>query len=334
MKLSEILTTLLREESLTTEKARQVMEHFMSGEATPVEVASILVALQAKGVSPQELAAFGMVLREHCVALEGEEDAMDSCGTGGGIPTFNLSTASAIVLAACGVKVAKHGNRGVTSKCGSADVLETLGIKVEVEAGEAKRMLNTLGITFLYAPKYHPAMRHVGPVRRELGVRSVFNLLGPMVNPAKVKRQVIGVYEPSHTTVLAEALLAMGLEKGCVVHGMDGLDEVSPCAPTQIVWIERSGIRSQVVSPEDFGLEILPFKAMAPSETLEGSAEAIQEAVSDVSSQRALALLPNVATCLVVAGVTNDFKEAANIGKEAIRDGRAVKVLESWVNWK
>jgi anthranilate phosphoribosyltransferase len=293
-----------------------------------------LVALRMKGVNAAELAGFAEVLREHAVSLShGFPRLVDTCGTGGGPPTFNISTGTAIVAAAAGAKVAKHGNRAVTSKCGSADVLEALGVRL---GGEPEQLLSTLeniGIVFLFAPNHHPAMKSVGPARKALGVRTVFNQLGPLANPAGAKRQLVGVYDPGLVRPMAEALVLLGSEHSFVVHGEGGLDEVSPCGSTMIAEVVGGEVREGVLTPQSFGLVALPNEALLPGTDAEANARILKEALTDHESLRAQALLPNAAVALLLAGVAMDLRDGAERAREAIKSGAAERTLMELVSW-
>jgi len=234
--------------SLDSAEARAAFDAVMSGEATVAQIASLLVGLRVKGETPEEVAGAAAALRNAMVHLVADrpEELVDTCGTGGGaIGTFNISTAAALLAAGAGVRVAKHGNRSFTSQCGSADVLEALGVTIEVPVAVMERALREAGIVFMFAPLMHPAMRHVGPVRRELGIPTVMNIVGPLANPASAGRQVVGVADARRVPLIAGALLALGTEHALVVHGEPGMDEVSPLGPTQVVEIRDGRIRLQ-----------------------------------------------------------------------------------------
>lgn len=332
MNLGSVLKTLLAGEDLSSDSAREVMTHFMSGQASPVEIASILTALQAKQPSSSELASFSQVMREGAVPVNVSHPTLvDTCGTGGGASSFNLSTAAAIIAAACGARVAKHGNRAVSSSCGSADVLEYLGVPVDSPPHISEALLQSVGIAFLFAPNHHPSMKHVGPVRRELGVRTVFNLLGPLANPSRARRQVIGVYDPRYVETLAGALVELGTDHSYVVHGENGLDEVNPCGLTRVALVKGRQVETLWLGPQDFGLEPAPESALKGGETIEESAQILKESISDVKSPRFLAVQPNAALVLVASGVTQDLREGAALAREAVASGSAAAKLSEWV---
>ncbi|MFQ5809748.1 MAG: anthranilate phosphoribosyltransferase, partial [Armatimonadota bacterium] len=232
----EAIAKLLDSQDLTADEARAVLDEIMSGDATDAQIGAILAALRMKGETPAEIAGFARTMREKCIAIEtSREDVIDTCGTGGdALDTFNVSTVAAIIAAAGGAAVAKHGNVSVSSQCGSADVLKALGVNIEMSPEQVGRCLDEIGIGFLFAPALHPAMKHAMGPRRELGARTVFNILGPLTNPAKARRQLLGVYAPGLTEPLAAALLELGAEAALVVHGLDGLDELSTIGETRI----------------------------------------------------------------------------------------------------
>jgi anthranilate phosphoribosyltransferase len=273
-------------------------------------------------------------MRANATRLEhGFPTLVDTCGTGGGPPTFNLSTGAAILAAAAGAKVAKHGNRAVTSKCGSADVLEALGIGLGSEPEQLLKVLENVGIAFLFAPHHHPAMRHVGPARKAIGVRTVFNQLGPLANPAGARRQLVGVYDLSLVMPMAEALALLGAEHAYVVHSEEGMDEVSPCGKTFVAVVSEGAVVQTELSPRDFGLDALTFADLEPGTDAASNAAILREALGDAESARARALLPNAAVALVLAGVAGDFPSAASAAHAAIADGRASATLEELARW-
>ena len=332
MDWTAVLDALLVPRDLDTSEARALMEHPTGGEASPARIAAALIALRAKGCTGIELAAFAEVLRARAAPFPAvARTLVDTCGTGGGAPSFNLSTAAAIIASAAGAAVAKHGNRAVTSACGSADVLEALGVRLDPSPERAADMLATIGLAFLFAPSLHPAMKAVGPTRRELGVRTVFNQLGPLVNPAGARRQIVGVYDPALLEPMADALALLGAERALVVHGRDGMDELSPCAPTGWSGVWDGERRRGEVSPADFGLEPLDPTALAPAATVEGNGALLREAISDPDSPRFAAVLPGAAAALWVAGVAPDLRAAAAAAREAVASGRAAVRLAEFV---
>ncbi|MDK3158549.1 anthranilate phosphoribosyltransferase [Kamptonema cortianum] len=284
--------------------------------------------MQTKGVTGEELAGFARGMRSHALQLDfGIENLVDTCGTGGGASTFNLSTGAAILAAACGAKVAKHGNRAVTSHCGSADVLEALGVPLESDEAQHARRLEECNLVFLFAPSHHPAVRHVAPVRKALGIRTFFNLLGPLANPAGAKRQIVGVFDKEAVEPVAQALQLLGAERAFVVHAHDGLDEVSPCAPTSYIEVRGEFINRGTWNVEDFGMSPLPGNSLEAASDIPGNAEILRDALSHFESGRSEALVPNTAVTLVLAGVADNVTSGAEMARNAIRSGLASNLL-------
>lgn len=325
-----LIEPLLSGRRLAESEAAELMAFLMDGEATPAQIGAFLALVSLNGVTGGELAGFAQALRDRAETLKHDAiGVVDTCGTGGGSPSFNLSTGAAIVAAAAGAKVAKHGNRGVTSKCGSADVLEALGVAIGGDSEVLRRQLEENGIVFLFAPSHHPAMRHVGPARRELGFRTVFNALGPLANPAGCRRQVIGVFQPYLLEPVAEALCRLGTERAIVAHGADGLDEVSPSGPTQVVRVEDGRRWAEVLEPATFGLDPVAAEHLAPGASAEENALILREALSDPQSPRSRALLPGAACALVMAGLAESFRVGADMARQAVADGKAIQKLEA-----
>lgn len=326
--MGTILEKVIRGEELAPDEAKTVMSLMVKGEATAAQAGGLLVGLRAKGVSGRELAAFAEVLRESAVRVNHNcDNAVDIVGTGGGSPSFNISSGSSFVAAAAGAKVAKHGNRAVTSACGSADVLEALGVNLYNEPDRLSEIFEACGIMFMLAPSHHPALRHIAGPRRELGVRTVFNQLGPLVNPAFVKCQLIGVYSESLCQSTAEALQMMGAKRALVVFSEDGLDEISPCAPTRYTKLWDGEVSEGTLSPADFGLEPLGAGALEPARTVDGNAAILLEALSKPESPRSKALIPSAATALWLTGVADSLKAGAEMAREAIVSGAALAKL-------
>lgn len=303
-----------------------------SGEATETQIGAALTALRIKGATATELAGFAKIMRENAVGpTHRHEDLVDTCGTGGGVPSFNISTASSFVAAAAGVRIAKHGNRGVTSAYGSADVLETLGAKIQTDWDVLTRMLELTGIGFLYAPAHHPAMRHVGKSRKDLGFRTVFNQLGPLANPAGAKRQLIGVYDPKLAFPMAEALMKLGTERALVAHGEDGLDEISPVTHTRFALLWDGELSEGILSPTGFGLKPITAAAIQPGSTAKENAALLREAVTVVDSDRCTAILSSAACAIWIAGLTPDRRSATEKAREVVASGAAREKLEEFI---
>lgn len=322
---SDLIERLRRHEDLTVEQASSAMGAIMRGEAAPAQIAGLLIGLAMKGEKPAELVGLATTMREHAVPLPGPRGPVfDTCGTGGDRSgSFNISTASAIVIAACGVKVAKHGNRSVSSLCGSADVLQALGVDVQMSPDTAARCLDESGIAFLFAPTFHPAMRHAAQARRDLGVRTAFNLLGPLTNPARPVRQIVGVPRPELTELLARTLLALGAERAWVVHGADGLDELSTTGHTKVSEVRGGAVHTFYVHPADYGLTKVGVGALTGGDA--STNRAIVEAVLDgeTGAPRDVVLL-NAGAALMVAGLVDSVHDGLKRAAEAI-DSRAAR---------
>lgn len=332
MEWREILEAIVRGRDLSSEQASEVMAALLGGEVPPSVVGAFLAAMRTKGASGAELAGFARAMRGHALRLEHSLlPLVDTCGTGGGPATFNLSTAAAFVACGAGARVAKHGNRAMASRCGSADVLEAAGVRLHPDPERLLHILETVGIVFLFAQAHHPAMRHMGPIRRELGIRTLFNQLGPLANPAGADVQLIGVYDAALMAPMAEALSLLGVRKALVVHGQDGLDEISPCGPTSFELVE-GGARSQgELHPADFGLDALEPAVLEPGGDLQESAAILREAISDAESPRCRAVIPGAAAAIWLAGLAGDFREAARMAVESVRSGAALVKLERLV---
>ncbi|HEX7336901.1 MAG TPA: anthranilate phosphoribosyltransferase [Gemmatimonadales bacterium] len=302
----------------------------MRGDATPVQTAALLMGLRAKGESADEVAGAAIALRQAMVRLETESPDLlvDTCGTGGGqVGTLNISTAAAFVVAGAGVPVAKHGNRSYTSRSGSADVLEALGIDISLPPDAAAGVLRSAGLTFLFAPTYHPAMRHVGPVRKELGVATIMNLLGPLANPAGVTRQVIGVSDPARGKLVAETLAALGARHALVVHAVVGMDEISPAGVTTVWEIRDRRLKSWEMQPASYGLQCEDLTGLAGGEPAE-NAERIEGLLSGGGPVVVrCAVLLNAAAALYVAGRGWSLEESVERGRAALEQGAAAGVL-------
>jgi len=330
--IGEAIKALVDGRDLSSSEIEGAMDAILSGEATPAQIAAFVVGLRIKGESSDEIAAAARSLRKHCESIHPKVNGplLDTCGTGGdGLHTFNISTASAIVAAACGITVAKHGNRAVSSRAGSADVLEALGVCIDLPAGAVQRCIEEVGIGFLFAPSHHAAMRHAAPIRRELGIRTLFNLLGPLANPASATHQVVGVFDPARVEQLAAALGTLGLDAAWVVHGSGGLDEVSPSGPTRVAELRDGGVRTFEVSPADFGLDPVPLEALRGGDA-EENAEIIRRVLSGEPGPARVAVVLNAAAALCVTGVSADPKAGAVRAAEAIDSGMAEQTLARW----
>lgn len=327
------LGAVIDSKSLPEETAYEAMGFVMDGQATPAQLAGFLVALRMKGETVEELTGFARAMRERCALIAPHVSGRltDTCGTGGApIKTFNVSTLSAFVAAGGGVPIAKHGNRAVTSRSGSADVLEALGANLALEPDRVKRVIESVGVGFLFAPNFHPAMKHaIGP-RRELGVRTVFNVLGPLTNPAGARSQVLGVYHPSLVTKLTPVLKNLGVKDAMVVHGEGGLDEISPFGPTRVGRVRDGEVSYITVNPEEFG-----FKRVSPEDVRGGdpkeSAAVFLRVLRGEAGPHADTVVMNAAAAAVVGGKAKDMKEGIVVARASIQEGRALEKLQKFV---
>lgn len=335
--MSAPLTTatqqLLTGQPMERSLARAVVTQIFSGEASPVQVASFLTALRMKGESAPEIAGMAEGMRAHAVPVPGTwADLLDTCGTGGDRSgTFNLSTTVAFVAASLGLKIAKHGNRSASSLCGSADVLEALGADIALSPERAARLLDAHDLTFLFAPTYHPAMRHVAQIRRELGFPTVFNLLGPLCNPLRPQRQVLGVYKPELVDLMALALKALGVRRALVVHGHGGLDELSLSGPSQVAELLADGtLRRYLLDPAAYGLTLAPNQALAGGDAATNAALIRGILAGEIRGPRREAVIWNSAAALMVGGVAADLEEGIRLAARALDSGAALRKLESF----
>ena len=333
--LRESLSRIIEGQSLDVEAMTEAVGAIMEGQTTGAQIGAFLTALRLKGETEEEIAGAAMALRDRCVRLPGLDEAtandlIDTCGTGGdGAGTVNVSTLAALTSAGAGARVAKHGNRSVSSLCGSADLLTALGVRIDVSPEVAARCLKEAGFAFLFAPLYHPAMKSVAPVRQEMGIRTLFNLIGPLCNPAGVRRQVMGVYSVDLVELIAGVLGKLGCERAMVVASQDGLDEISVCAPTSIAHLHRDGrIEIKTLDPDDLGIKTHQFdslkggkpehNAVLSLELLKGAHGAVRDSV-----------IVNAGAALVVSGKAADMDEGMKMAGESIDSGRALNVLET-----
>jgi anthranilate phosphoribosyltransferase len=328
--VQQAIKRLAAGESLSSADARATFELVMSGEATPVQISALLTALRVKGETASEVAGVVQAMRAAMVRLRAESphELVDTCGTGGGtVQTFNISTGAALVAAGAGLRIAKHGNRSFTSLCGSADVLEALGVKIEVPVETMERALKDAGLVFMFAPLMHPAMRHVGPVRRELAIPTVMNIVGPLANPAMAGRQVIGVADDRRVPLLAEALKELGTKHAMVVHGT-GMDEISPLAPTHVVEIREGKATEWTLDPQRFGYRGLEAADLAGGPPA-ANALAIMEVLHGNARPAARAAVAlNAGAALYVGGRAKTIDEGVEQADAAITDGSALKALD------
>jgi anthranilate phosphoribosyltransferase len=331
----EALHKVTRREHLSEQEAADVLGEILRGEATPALISGLLVALRMKGETVDEVVGFARAMRAAAakIELKSVEPAslVDTCGTGGdGRHSFNISTASAFVVAGAGVPVAKHGNRSISSRCGSADVLEALGAAVALQPEQVARCIESVGIGFLFAPLIHPAMKHAQPTRAELKMRTVFNLLGPLTNPAGAGVQVVGVFDGTLLTLIAEALARLGVRRAFVVHGEDGLDEITTTGPTLVREVAHGEVIERVFHPEDFGLPLAQPRDLAGGDAV-ACATILRSIVGGEQGPRRNVVLANAAAALVAAERAQDLREGASLAAAAIDSGRAKKVMEEFV---
>jgi len=325
----EAIAKLVRCESLTEDEAASAFEQIIRGDATAVQIAGFLVALRMKGETPDEITGFARTARAMATPIQVDGALLDTCGTGGdGLATFNISTLSAIVAAACGARVAKHGNRAASSMCGSADVLEALGVKIDLGPEGVARCIDEAGIGFLFAPVFHPSFRFAGVPRRELGLRTVFNVLGPLCNPAGAKYQALGVADGSMAAKMADVLIRLGVERAIVFHAGDGMDELSVSSPSHV--IEIDGRRKEYeLDPRELGLAAAPIESMRGGGP-EENARIAREVLAGADGPRRDVVLLNSAAALRAAGLAATWKDGLGMAAEAIDSGRAGQVLQRW----
>ncbi len=335
MGFKETLGQLLERQDLTHEAMLGVMHQVMGGELTQAQIAAFLIALRAKGETVDEIAAAAMVMRELSIKVDIEDSAhlIDTCGTGGdGIQTFNVSTVSAFVAAAAGAKVAKHGGRSVSSTCGSADVLEALGVNVNQTPQQVAASVNEIGIGFMFAPNHHSAMKHAAPVRRELGVRTLFNLLGPMTNPANAHRQVMGVFDQSLTTKLAKVLQQLGSEHVLVVHGADGMDEISFTGDTFVAELKNGQVTEYLMNPAQWGLGLHDLKNIQIQNAEESKAMILAVLNGKPSAARDIVLL-NAGAAIYVSGLVDTMQAGIEKAAAVIDSGAALQKLHQLISY-
>lgn len=329
--IREAITALAKRENLSYEMALGVMNEIMEGKASPVQMSAYLTALSLKGETIQEITGSAAGMRAHCVRLLHEVEALEIVGTGGdGANSFNISTTSAFVIAAGGVPVAKHGNRAASSKCGAADVLEALGVNIMVSPERSARLLEEIGICFLFTQNYHIAMKYVAPIRRELGIRTVFNILGPLSNPAGANLELMGVYEEAAVEPLARVMSNLGVKRGLVVYGQDKLDEISMSAPTTVCEIQDGEFSTYVVTPEQFGFERCAKEELAGG-LPEENARITRGILAGEKGPKRNAVALNAGAALYMAGKAGSMEEGVRRAEELIDSGKGMKKLEEFI---
>jgi anthranilate phosphoribosyltransferase len=325
----DAIAKLVRCESLSEAEAEAAFETIMRGDATPIQIAGFLVALRMKGETVDEIAGFAKTARRVSTPIDVDGDLLDTCGTGGdGLATFNISTLAAIVAAACGAKVAKHGNRAASSMCGSADVLEQLGVKIDLAPEGVARCIDEAGIGFLFAPIFHPSFKFAGAPRRELAVRTVFNVLGPLCNPAGARYQSLGVADGTLAGKMADVLMRLGVERAIVFHSSDGMDELSVASPSHVIEIDGRR-REYELDPTELGIPRAPVDAVRGGGP-EENARLARDVLGGAKGPRRDVVLLNAAAALRAAGIAGEWKDGLGAAAEAIDSGRAAEVLEHW----
>ena len=331
--IREAIVSLSKKQDLTYETAEAVMNEIMTGEATPVQMSAYLTALSLKGETTDEITASAFGMRSHCVRLLHDVDALEIVGTGGDhANTFNISTTAAIITAAAGVPVAKHGNRAASSRCGAADVLEALGVNINIPPEKSAGLLKDIGICFMFAQNYHIAMKYVAPIRRELGIRTVFNLIGPLTNPAGAKMELMGVYDRELVESLGRVLCNLGVKSAMVVHSEDGLDEISLSAPTFVCEVKDGWARSYTITPEQFGFERCQKEDLqggTPSE----NAGILQALLCGEKGAKRDAAVLNAAAAMFITGRYESIEAAVKIANDVIDSGKAMRKLDDFIRY-
>jgi len=328
--LTDAIDRLAGGQDLTAADAARVLREIMEGNASEVETAAFLIGLRTKGETVQEIAGLAATMRELALPVRADGDLVDTAGTGGGRPTFNVSTTAAFIAAGAGCRVAKHGNRSATSQCGSADVLEALGARIDLEPDEVAACIEEVGFGFMFAPKHHAATKHVVPVRKALGVRTIFNFLGPLTNPAGARRQVIGVSDPAKLETLASALAELGTESALVVSSADGLDELSVSGTTRVVELKDGRLTVYDVSPEQVGVEPARDGAVAAG-TPDQNARVLRDVLGGQSgTERSLAIM-NAGAAIYVGGLADSIAAGVERARESIDAGAAAGVLDAYL---
>lgn len=329
--IREAILKLVEKEDLTTEMAGQVMDEIFGGQASDVQKSAYLTALSMKGETIDEITASARSMRRHAVVLEHDMDVLEIVGTGGDKSnSFNISTTSALVISAAGVPVAKHGNRAASSKSGAADVLEALGVKIDNSPERSAEILKDIGICFLFAQKYHGAMKHVGPIRGELGIRTIFNILGPLANPANANMQVMGVYDESLVEPMAKVLSNLGVKRAMVVYGQDRMDEISMSSPTSVCEVKDGQFETYTITPEQFGFETCSKEELVGG-TAEQNAEITRQILDGQKGPKRNVVVMNAGAALYIAGKCATMEEGCRMAENLIDSGKAKVQLEKFV---
>ncbi len=329
---TNVLKTIVNGNDLSYSDAERLFEMIMSGKASEIEISAIISSLATKGESEQEILAATKILRKKSKKIISPNNTLDTCGTGGdSLGTYNISTAVAIVAASCGISVAKHGNKSVSSNSGSSDILSALGVNINAEISTVNKTLKQIGLCFLMAPMYHSAMKHVSSVRSKLGIRTIFNLLGPLLNPANATRQLIGVYDKKWLKPIANNLNILGTKKAWIVHGLDGMDEITTCDNTKVLELNNNNKKSFIINPEKYGIRKTNIKNLKGGNAKE-NAEALISLLSGRQSAYKDIVLINTAAALIVADKCNDIKQGIETARKAIDNGKALDKLNELIS--
>lgn len=329
--IGEAIAKLVKKEDIGYEMAKKVMDEIMSGTAGDIQKSAYLTALAMKGETIEEITGSAEEMRAHAVALEHDGDVLEIVGTGGdGSNSFNISTTAALIISAAGVPVAKHGNRAASSRSGAADCLEALGVNITVSPEKSREILEKIGICFLFAQKYHTAMKYVAPVRKELGIRTIFNILGPLANPARATLQVMGVYDTGMVVPMAKVLSNLGVKRGMVVYGEDKLDEISLSAPTRVCEIKDGAFREYTITPEQFGMERCTKEELTGG-TPQENAQITLNILSGVKGAKRNAAVLNAAAALYVADRAKSMEEGVKLAEEMLDSGKAMEQLRKFI---
>jgi len=327
----DVLKTVGRGNALTVDAAEAFMDELMAGNTTGIQTAAVLAAMAVRGETVEEIVGFARAMRNHSIHMNAPVDVVDTCGTGGdGADTFNISTTAAILAAAAGVPIAKHGNRAASSKSGSADVLTALGARIDLTVEAGLQCLFDTNLCFLFAQLYHPAMKHAAEPRKQLGFRTIFNILGPLTNPAHAKRQVLGVFREDLVTKVADALLALGSEHVMVVHGAGGIDEISLQGETTVAEVLDGRVHTYTICPEDVGLARAPVAALAGGDAMV-NADILQRILAGEKGPRRDVVVFNAGATLYVAGIAPDIETGVRLAEQTIDDGRALQRLHQYI---
>ncbi len=330
--IQQAIYKALNRENLTLEETKAVMDEIMSGSATNAQIAGFVTAIRMKGETIEEITACAMIMRKYGLKVTHQGDVLDIVGTGGDEAfTFNISTISSLIISAAGIPVAKHGNRSVSSKCGSADVLEALGVKIDIPVEKSERLLKEIGICFLFAPIYHSSMKYAAPVRRELGVRTIFNILGPLSSPANANLQLLGVYDENLVEPMARVLANLGVKRAMVVHGHDGLDEVSLSARTTVCEVNNGQVNSFFLDPHQFGFEYCKAEDLIGGDPAQNAEIAMRILSGELGPKRDIVLL-NSAICLYMSYNNITLRECIKLAAETIDSGKAMEQLRNFIH--